>query len=226
MSRLGIVFLTFFAIILAGFLAWLGLITLPANLLGWFLLLVGGAYAIGVPVVFWLRRRRFWETLADGKTLQEESGDHSFWGMTLGMVACFFLPPLEYAYLPGLLPRNGWMQVAGLGCIGCGVLLFLWARRSLGAFYSGHVTVVEGQHLLQTGPYRLIRHPAYAGYLLMSLGIGLGYSSLSGLVAFLVVLLPGLIYRIHIEDRLLFAQFGNHFLDYAARTRRLIPGIW
>jgi protein-S-isoprenylcysteine O-methyltransferase Ste14 len=79
---------------------------------------------------------------------------------------------------------------------------------------------------VQSGPYRLIRHPAYAGYMLMAVGISLGYSSLAGLASMLVILLPGLIYRMQVEERLLRVFFRDAYRQYAVRVKRIIPGIW
>ena len=60
----------------------------------------------------------------------------------------------------------------------------------------------------------------------MSLGLALGYSSLAGFAAILFLLLPSVIYRIRVEDKMLAEHFGNDFKIYAARAARLIPGIW
>jgi protein-S-isoprenylcysteine O-methyltransferase Ste14 len=141
------------------------------------------------------------------------------------MIAAFYLPPLEYLYANPLLPRGVWLEILGWLLIVLGVVLFVWARRALGEFYSGHVSVVEGQPLVQSGPYQLIRHPAYAGYLLIALGVAFGYSSLAGLAAFLF-LLSTVVYRIRVEDRLLADYFGPQFASYARKTKRLIPWIW
>ena len=86
--------------------------------------------------------------------------------------------------------------------------------------------MTEDQRLVQDGPYRFIRHPAYAGYLWISLGLAVGYSSLAGLAAALFVLLPSVIYRIRVEDKLLSEHFGAQFEDYAERRKRLIPKVW
>jgi protein-S-isoprenylcysteine O-methyltransferase Ste14 len=72
----------------------------------------------------------------------------------------------------------------------------------------------------------LIRHPAYAGYLLMALGISLGYASLVGLISVLILLVPSLIYRVNVEEKLLTLHFGAAYRQYMRRTKRLIPGIW
>ena len=118
------------------------------------------------------------------------------------------------------------MQALGMFLIVPGSVLFVWARRVLGHFYSGHVSVIEGQQLVQDGPYHFIRHPAYAGYLLIAMGLALGYSSLVGLVAILALLLPSLVYRINVEEKLLFEYFGEIYSRYRSRTKRLLPGIW
>jgi len=161
-----------------------------------------------------------------GRNAQEEGNDVSFWFIVAGMIAVFYLPPFEYLLVPAILPRIVWMQVTGLLIILVGSVLFIWARRVLGHYYSGHLSVIEGQKLVQHGPYRFIRHPAYAGYILIALGLSFGYSSLAGLVAILLLLLPSVVYRLRVEDRLLAEHFGEAFTNYANKTKCLIPGIW
>ena len=79
---------------------------------------------------------------------------------------------------------------------------------------------------MQAGPYRYVRHPGYAGFMLMGLGIAVGFSSVIGLAAVALVLLPGLVYRMNAEEKLLIEQFGDEYRDYARRAKRLIPGVW
>jgi protein-S-isoprenylcysteine O-methyltransferase Ste14 len=157
---------------------------------------------------------------------KEEQNDGSFWLIVIGMIAAFYLPPLEYLFIAVILPRGLWIEITGFLLVSLGSALFVWARRALGTFYSGHVSVIEGQPLVQHGPYFFIRHPAYAGYLLLAFGVALGYSSLMGFVAILFFLFPAVMYRIRVEERLLAEHFGKIFDDYASRTGRLIPGIW
>ena len=82
------------------------------------------------------------------------------------------------------------------------------------------------QELVQSGPYRIVRHPAYAGYLFMALGLALGYSTLLGFLSTLLILLPATVYRIRVEDRLLAEHYGTQFEEYAQKKKRLLPGIW
>ncbi len=226
MSRLAIFFLVVVTLGLAILLALLGWATIQSNLLGWFLLITGLIYFFGVIIVYWIRRIRFWRPQAKGKIVKEEQDDWSFWTIVAGMIAAFYLPPIEYLYFKAVLPQNIWMQITGWILILLGSVLFVWARRTLGKFYSGHVSVVDGQPLVQNGPYRFIRHPAYAGYLLIALGLTLGYSSLAGFAAIVFLLLLSVINRMSVEDRLLAEYFGAQFQEYAQRTKRLIPGLW
>jgi protein-S-isoprenylcysteine O-methyltransferase Ste14 len=226
MSRFAVFFLVFITLGLATLLALLGVATIQSNLLGWFLLISGSSYFFGVIIVYWIRGIQFWRPRAKGEMLKEELDDWSFWLIVAGMIAVFYLPPIEYLLLPAILPYVGWTQVAGLTLIVLGTALFIWARRTLGKFYSGHVSVIEGQPLVQSGPYGFIRHPAYAGYILIALGLSLGYSSIAGFAANLFLLLPSVIYRLRIEDKLLAEHFGVQFNEYAIKVARLIPGIW
>lgn len=225
MSRIAKTFLLVVAPVLATLLALLGIKTFPSNPLGWFLLLVGVVYTVGVVIVFIFRKDQFWDSSLEGEPSYEERGDRSLWFISLGMIAVFYLSPVEYIWMPSSLPRTAWMGYSGLGLVTLGAVLFVWARRVLGVYYSGHLSVKTGQALVQSGPYHLIRHPAYKGYLLMALGISLGYSSLAGLVSVLVLLVM-LIYRIKLEEKLLTKQFGATYHQYKSQTKRLIPWIW
>jgi protein-S-isoprenylcysteine O-methyltransferase Ste14 len=118
------------------------------------------------------------------------------------------------------------MQILGLALLLLGMALRLWTRRAIKGMYSGHVEVVNDHTLVTTGPYRYIRHPGYAGFVLLCLGIAAGYSSLIGLGAIPLLLIPGLAYRMRVEDDLLESHFGEDFRTYAQRVKKLIPGIW
>ena len=226
MSRPATIFLLILTPVLAVFLAILGVETLHTNLLGWFLLLTGIIYTVGIVIDGFVRKEEFWNSGRDGTYLLEERSDRSFWLITLGLLAVFYLSPLEYLYFATFQPRTAWIESIGVGLVLLGSTLFVWARRTLGKQYSGHVSVKKEQELVQSGPYRIIRHPAYAGYLFMALGLALGYSSLLGFVSTLLILLPATVYRIRVEDRLLAEHFGTQFEEYVRRTKRLLPGIW
>jgi protein-S-isoprenylcysteine O-methyltransferase Ste14 len=226
MSRLAIFFLMIVAPALSMCLALLGLETLGGNFLGWFLLALGVAYPAGGLIYYFVRHEPFWKSASGGKATREEKGDRSFWFILPGFLAAFFTPPLEWFYIPAVLPRSLGMQIAGAALILAAFALRVWARQHIRGLYSGHVEIQADHQLVQRGPYRLVRHPGYSGLILMVLGVVIGYSSLIGLVAVPVLLLPGLAYRMHVEENLLAEQFGDAYRDYVRKTKALIPGIW
>jgi protein-S-isoprenylcysteine O-methyltransferase Ste14 len=114
----------------------------------------------------------------------------------------------------------------GIGVIVVGAAVRLWAILTLGRWFTYDVRVTEGQVVVQTGPYRWVRHPSYTGILLVLLGIGLALGNWLALVV--ITLLPtiGLVRRIAVEEAALFGSIGEPYARYAAGKRRLFPGIW
>jgi protein-S-isoprenylcysteine O-methyltransferase Ste14 len=105
------------------------------------------------------------------------------------------------------------------------VALVWAAARHLGKQWRYQAAVSEGHELIQTGPYRWIRHPIYASMLGMLLATGACWTwwpMLLGAVAFFVA---GTEVRIRAEDRLLAEHFGGAFDTYRSRTRAYIPFI-
>jgi protein-S-isoprenylcysteine O-methyltransferase Ste14 len=116
------------------------------------------------------------------------------------------------------------VRVAGLaaGLVGAG--LITWASVRLGRFLV-HSAAIGTDHVLVTdGPYRLIRHPVYAGYLALLLGAGVASATVSLLLIWPVSLL-GIRIQLAAEERLLAARFGDEYDQYASRTGRLVPRI-
>jgi protein-S-isoprenylcysteine O-methyltransferase Ste14 len=204
---------------LAILLALLALETTPTNFLGWFLLAISIAYGAGGVIYLWRSRD-------EEGVRRTETGNRSFWWILPGFVAIFFAPPVEFLFLPALLPRSLGMELAGLVIIMLGLAIRIWTRMTIGGMYSGYLRVKVGHVLVTDGPYRLVRHPGYTGFVIMALGLCIGYSSLIGLGAIPVLLLPGLAYRMAVEEKLLLAQFDGEFRDYIQKTKRLIPFVW
>lgn len=226
MKNLTIFLFLVFSLILAMLLALLGIETLAFNLVGWFLLLLGVVYIAWVGVVYFFQKERFWESIIERANSYEQHTNHAFWFIPLGMMAVFYLSPLEYLYLKPTLPRAVWISAVGFGLVITGLALFIWARRTIRIAASAQDTLEKQLIFVQDGPYHVIRNPAYAGYLLMAMGVSLGYSSLAGIAATLLLLLPSLIFQMKVEEESLVKQFGESYSQYLQRTKRLIPGIW
>lgn len=212
-------FLVVVAPLLAGLLIYLGWRSAPTNWLGWFIGLFGLAFLTGG--VIYLPRLIKTQT-----PRRVEQNDLSFWLILPGFLVVFYGAPLEYLYLPQIIPHTRGFQIAGLALLAAAIALRVWARRALGSLYSGKVHIQTGHRLVQSGPYRCVRHPGYTGFLLMLLGLAVGYSSLIGLAAIPLLFLPAIAYRIRVEERLLSAEFDDEFTAYSQHTCRLIPFIW
>ena len=148
--------------------------------------------------------------------------------LVLGMLAGLLLAVLAARSLPGLtLPGDGWIWVVlGVALCAAGLALRVWAVATLGRFFRRDVVVQEGHTVVEDGPYRRIRHPAYAGNLLVALGVGIALANWLGIAALVVVPFLGHLPRIRVEERELERQLGEPYRRYEARTSRLVPGIW
>ncbi|MBE6830913.1 MAG: isoprenylcysteine carboxylmethyltransferase family protein, partial [Ruminococcaceae bacterium] len=80
--------------------------------------------------------------------------------------------------------------------------------------------------IVQDGPYRLIRHPAYTGSILTLLGISLAFRSVLGIPATLLIAAAVYGYRIRTEEKALEKSFGAVYRDYEQHTWRLVPHVW
>lgn len=116
--------------------------------------------------------------------------------------------------------------IAGVCVIWAGIILRGGAIATLGRFFRRDVQVAADQAVVRTGPYAVIRHPAYTGNLLMYAGIGILLANWASLAALAVVPLAGHMRRIEVEEAVLAGRLGEPYREYAAGTARLIPGVW
>jgi protein-S-isoprenylcysteine O-methyltransferase Ste14 len=123
-----------------------------------------------------------------------------------------------------IFPSSGAASWIGLCLCAGGVAFAIWARRTLGTNWSGNPSIKEGHELVQSGPYRLARHPIYTGLIAAVLGTQLG----GGRVRELVILLGSLAVvwvKIRVEERLMMRQFPAAYPRYRERTKALIPFV-
>jgi protein-S-isoprenylcysteine O-methyltransferase Ste14 len=111
-----------------------------------------------------------------------------------------------------------------IGIQALAVALMLWARVTFGrrSFHAAADPTQGG--LVTTGPYRFIRHPIYTAVVLFAFAGAFGRPSLLSAGLAVVVVLGALI-RMLLEERFLVARYPD-YADYAARTKRMLPGIF
>lgn len=113
----------------------------------------------------------------------------------------------------------------GILLINAGIALRFYAIHVLGAFFTTAVAIASEQTVIDTGPYRLIRHPSYTGFLITLLGLGLSLTNWLSLLVLMGCALMGLSYRIYVEEHVLKAHLGQRYQEYMQRTKRLIPFV-
>jgi protein-S-isoprenylcysteine O-methyltransferase len=123
------------------------------------------------------------------------------------------------------LPRHPRTFGAGVALTWCGIALNRWGRRSLGPAYRPVVTVLADHEVVRRGPYRVVRHPMYAGTTLLCVGVGTALGTVPCLAAWTLPPLA-LVRRIRVEEAVLGAALGARYDDFARSRRRLVPGVW
>jgi protein-S-isoprenylcysteine O-methyltransferase Ste14 len=119
-----------------------------------------------------------------------------------------------------------WLNILGFVLIAFGYAIAVWALAE-NRFFSGVVRIQteRGHVVCDSGPYRIVRHPGYAGNILPLPGIVLALGSLWTLIPAVVALIISVI-RTALEDRTLQEELPG-YRDYSRRVRyRLIPGIY
>ena len=117
------------------------------------------------------------------------------------------------------------VQIVGLLIAAGGIGLAMWARSHLGGNWSGVPAIKQGQTLVKSGPYAIVRHPIYAGLLYGVLGSAIVLGTYGSLIVICLTVLFVLV-RIVQEERLMREEFGSEYLDYAARVKALVPWVW
>jgi protein-S-isoprenylcysteine O-methyltransferase Ste14 len=142
-----------------------------------------------------------------------------FVGFTMGNVLA--------SSAPGAAIQGGRIAAfaAGLALMAVGIALRFYSVSVLGRFFTPVVMVGSDQHVVDTGPYRWIRHPSYTGLLLTIAGVLLASTNWLALVGDLPVL-AGLMYRIRVEERVLSEELGEPYRSYMQRTKRLLPFVY
>lgn len=124
------------------------------------------------------------------------------------------------------IPRPETVQLAGLGLYLLGLAVRWYAILYLGRYFTTNVAIAADQRVIDTGPYRHVRHPSYAGGLLTLFGLCLTFDNWASL---LIIFLPALAvnrWRIHVEEQALLEGLGEPYRAYCRRTKRLLPFIY
>ncbi|SFN88214.1 Protein-S-isoprenylcysteine O-methyltransferase Ste14 [Chryseobacterium oleae] len=119
-----------------------------------------------------------------------------------------------------------WILYLGEALILTGIIFRFIIIRSLGKYFTVDVTIKEDHQIKKEGFYKYLRHPSYAFSLLTSLGLGLYLNNWLSLVLAFLPPFIAFTYRIKIEEQALVEQFGEEYIQYRKKTKKLIPFIY
>src|ERR1700734_4420516 len=138
--------------------------------------------------------------------------------VTLSFNLAYLVPAASMGAAPAL-------RAVGIATFVVGLMIRWYAIVHLGRFFTVNVAIAADHRLIDTGPYRIVRHPSYTGALMAFLGLALclaNWASLAALVPIFLVFR----WRVHVEETALIDALGEPYRDYMKRTKRLIPGVY
>ena len=116
-------------------------------------------------------------------------------------------------------PAIGWL-LASMAI--CGFLFMWWARIHLGQLWSSSVTRKEHHHVVDTGPYAIVRHPIYTGLLLAIIATVLVRGTIITLIGSALIAM-GIYIKARVEEEFLRQQLGEPYDAYSRRVPMLVP---
>jgi protein-S-isoprenylcysteine O-methyltransferase Ste14 len=141
---------------------------------------------------------------------------------SLGFIGLLIFPALDHRFVWSRMPS--YVALAGDGLVLLGFLIIFFVLKE-NTFSSATVELAPDQKVIATGPYAVVRHPMYAGALVLLLGISIALGSWWGLLV-LVSMTPALIWRLLDEEQFL-ARNLSGYPQYQHHVRfRLIPLVW
>jgi protein-S-isoprenylcysteine O-methyltransferase Ste14 len=142
------------------------------------------------------------------------------------LCVAFFLLFHDWTRFPWLQIRfvsnDLWIQWTGIVLTSIGVAVAIWARRTLGEYWSARVTLKEEHRLIRSGPYRFVRHPIYTGMFLAAAGTALVVGKWRGVLALALMLITHSRKALR-EEKMLTREFGDEYAVYRQSTGFLFP---
>jgi protein-S-isoprenylcysteine O-methyltransferase len=151
---------------------------------------------------------------------------HRLAALALMMTQALYCLPLSSVPVLGqrILPRFAPLEpLGGLMCL-VGVAFAIWARHVLGGNWNAAVILQKRHALVRSGPYAIVRHPIYFGFLVTAGGMFLVLGEIRALACLCHA--AGSLTKMSAEESILRAAYADEYPEYERRVKRLLPGIW
>jgi protein-S-isoprenylcysteine O-methyltransferase Ste14 len=209
-------------------LAMAALLFIPAGTLdywqGWTFLAVYFALSLALTLYLMKKDPKLLERrMRGGPTAEKEPVQKIIMTFaSLGFIGLLVVPALDHRFGWSLMTPH--LALAGDALVALGWLAIFFVFRE-NTFTAATIELAPGQKVISTGPYALVRHPMYAGALVMLAGIPVALGSWWGLLI-IVAIVPALIWRLLDEEKFLARNLPG-YVEYQNRVRyRLIPQVW
>ena len=181
-------------------------------------LLLGLFFASELTLTIVKRSRR-----AEGATKADRGSIHALWILiTLAITSAVATSSVPVGRM-GMSPAS--IRAVAAAFLIVGLAVRWWAVITLGKFFTVDVATHRDHMLVDTGPFRLVRHPSYTGLLAAFFGFALSFGSWISLALMMTPILVAFAYRMRVEEAALRHALGPAYDAYCARTKRLIPGL-
>lgn len=175
-----------------------------------------------VVFILWLTQPEF----SMQETKQEKESDRfSVILILLMSVISIVVPVVQWAYFENGDNFFGFLGWLGIFFILLGIWIRVWSIMQLGDFFTPTVQIKDDHHLVESGPYALVRHPSYLGAFLCITSGPLILNSVFGYVIACFSMGIAYYYRIKVEEERLLAYFGQAYENYRKKTKSIIPFI-
>ena len=177
-----------------------------------------------IVIVVWLSFFSFWVIVSfiykTPKTKRVDKGWYLFLISTFIITAMIEYLSVDYLLKRFELPSpfNQFINLIGIILLLGGFFFAIWARITLGSFWSGSVSIIEGQPIIKNGPYSIVRHPIYTGVIAILWGsfliIEIGFLLLTAILGTIF-----LSWKARLEETMLERYKGQEYTNYKKETQ-------
>lgn len=155
------------------------------------------------------------------------SGDKgSIWVLIILIGIGYFLSFNIGANKTGRIYHWNTFFVIGAVFVIAGLIIRITSILTLKQHFTYTVTEIENHELIENGLYKKIRHPGYLGQILIFIGTSISLSNWLSIVFMMIPVFWGYINRIRVEEKFMYKQMGQKYIDYQKRTKKLIPAVY
>jgi protein-S-isoprenylcysteine O-methyltransferase Ste14 len=123
-------------------------------------------------------------------------------------------------------PEGDWIKPLAIGLFVLGLAVRWWAIVTLGRFFTVDVVIEKDHEVVQSGPFRWVRHPSYTGVLIAFLGWAMTLENWLAMAVVLAPILVAFLRRMKVEEDALSNALGDRYRAYMKRTNRLLPCVY